>query len=86
MTLILIQIIISSGYRGSVKVNGRTFRGSQVCINKKTAHQEVAKIALEYMKDHPEWKVETSEITSKVSESTSSSGKLLPQDFCTGLM
>ncbi|XP_053333306.1 uncharacterized protein si:ch211-91p5.3 [Clarias gariepinus] len=66
----------TSGYRGSVKVNGRTFQGSQVCINKKTAHQEVAKIALEYMKDHPEWKVETSEITSKVSESTSSSASI----------
>ncbi|XP_060754703.1 uncharacterized protein si:ch211-91p5.3 isoform X2 [Neoarius graeffei] len=63
----------ASGYRGIVKVNGRTFRGLEVCNNKRTAHQEVAKIALTYMHSHPEWKEETTETTSSVSSSTSSS-------------
>lgn len=65
-------MIICSGYRGIVKVNGRTFRGTQVCNSKKTAHQEVAKIALEYMKSLPE----TTETSSSISSSTSSSSKM----------
>ncbi|XP_027011908.2 uncharacterized protein si:ch211-91p5.3 isoform X2 [Tachysurus fulvidraco] len=63
----------ASGYRGIVTVNGRTFRGLQVCKNKKNAHQEVAKIALEYMKSHPDWKEETVETISSISSSTASS-------------
>ncbi|KAF5901393.1 uncharacterized protein DAT39_008886, partial [Clarias magur] len=70
----------ASGYRGIVNVNGRTFRGSLVCNNKRKAHQEVAKIALEYMNGHPEWKEETSEITSTLSESTSSSNTVFYGD------
>ncbi|XP_055739787.1 uncharacterized protein si:ch211-91p5.3 isoform X2 [Salvelinus fontinalis] len=34
------------GYRGRVKVRGQTFEGVQVCPKSKTAHQEVAKLAL----------------------------------------
>ncbi|XP_060716340.1 uncharacterized protein si:ch211-91p5.3 isoform X2 [Tachysurus vachellii] len=63
----------ASGYRGIVTVNGRTFRGLQVCQNKKNSHQEVAKIALEYMKSHPDWKEETVETLSSISSSTASS-------------
>ncbi|KAF7689616.1 uncharacterized protein LOC124378015 isoform X2 [Silurus meridionalis] len=53
-----------SGYRGVLIVNGRTFKGTQVCNNKRNAHQEVAKIALDFMKSHPEWKEETYETPS----------------------
>ncbi|XP_017313397.1 uncharacterized protein si:ch211-91p5.3 isoform X2 [Ictalurus punctatus] len=63
----------ASGYRGIVTVNGRTFRGLQMCNSKRNAHQEVAKIALEHMKSHPEWKEEPTETTSSISSSTSSS-------------
>nr|XP_046215262.1 uncharacterized protein LOC124041575 isoform X2 [Oncorhynchus gorbuscha] len=34
------------GYRGRVRVRGQTFEGVQVCPKSKTAHQEVAKLAL----------------------------------------
>uniref|UniRef100_A0AAZ3S414 DRBM domain-containing protein n=1 Tax=Oncorhynchus tshawytscha TaxID=74940 RepID=A0AAZ3S414_ONCTS len=34
------------GYRGRVQVRGQTFEGVQVCPKSKTAHQEVAKLAL----------------------------------------
>ncbi|KAF4075093.1 hypothetical protein AMELA_G00230700 [Ameiurus melas] len=63
----------ASGYRGIVTVNGLTFRGLQTCNSKRNAHQEVAKIALEHMKSHPEWKEETIETASSISSSTSSS-------------
>ncbi|MCJ8747879.1 hypothetical protein PDJAM_G00158520 [Pangasius djambal] len=66
----------ASGYRGIVNVNGLTFRGSQVCKNKRNAHQEVAKLALEYMKSHPEWKEEPTETTSSISSSTASTSNI----------
>ncbi|KAL6481516.1 hypothetical protein MHYP_G00095960 [Metynnis hypsauchen] len=45
----------ASGYRGRVVVNGRTFTGLQVCNNKRRAHQEVAKMALENLKSFSEF-------------------------------
>ncbi|XP_058236557.1 uncharacterized protein si:ch211-91p5.3 isoform X2 [Hemibagrus wyckioides] len=66
----------AGGYRGIVNVNGQTFRGTQVCNNKKNAHQEVAKIALDFMKSNPEWGEETAETTSSISSSTASSSNI----------
>ncbi|KAK3510834.1 hypothetical protein QTP70_022775 [Hemibagrus guttatus] len=60
----------AGGYRGIVNVNGKTFRGMQVCNNKRNAHQEVARIVLEFMESHPEWGEEAVE---SISSSTASS-------------
>ncbi|XP_067293335.1 uncharacterized protein [Pseudorasbora parva] len=40
----------AQGYRGEVKVNGKIFTGEKVHNDKKSAHQEVAYIALEKLK------------------------------------
>ncbi|XP_066518294.1 uncharacterized protein si:ch211-91p5.3 [Hoplias malabaricus] len=62
------------GYRGRVEVNGHTYKGSQVCKRKKDAHQEVAKLALDALKDDFEMREEpsTSESISAVTPSASS--------------
>lgn len=66
-----------------VNVNGQIFRGTQVCKNKKNAHQEVAMIALDFMKSNPEWGEETAETTSSISSSsTASSSKVFYLAFC----
>ncbi|XP_063050063.1 uncharacterized protein LOC134444798 [Engraulis encrasicolus] len=41
------------GYRGVLRVNDCRFEGRQVCLNKKQAHQEVAKMALPLLQDMP---------------------------------
>ncbi|KAI4877120.1 hypothetical protein NFI96_026477 [Prochilodus magdalenae] len=62
----------ASGYRGRVKVNGQSFVGLQVCNNKKSAHQEVAKQALDYFKDE----FESTEEASTSADTTSSKSSL----------
>ncbi|XP_062866482.1 uncharacterized protein LOC134329217 [Trichomycterus rosablanca] len=42
-----------SGFRGVVEVNGKRFKGSEVWKTKKEAHQDVAKIALDFMNSNP---------------------------------
>ncbi|KAK1802906.1 hypothetical protein P4O66_021441 [Electrophorus voltai] len=44
------EVLEANGYRGQVEVNGHIFTGSYVCNSKKSAHQEVAKKALENLK------------------------------------
>ncbi|XP_072512999.1 uncharacterized protein [Salminus brasiliensis] len=58
----------ATGFRGRVVVNGRTFEGSQVCKGKRTAHQEVAQIALKSLK----YEFEITEESSTSSTMTSS--------------
>ncbi|KAL7852674.1 hypothetical protein SRHO_G00184590 [Serrasalmus rhombeus] len=63
----------ANGYRGRVVVNGRTFIGVQVCNNKRRAHQEVAKIALENLKSEFEDTEEASTSASLISSTSSTS-------------
>ncbi|KAL7845800.1 hypothetical protein AOLI_G00239920 [Acnodon oligacanthus] len=63
----------ASGYRGRVVVNERTFTGLQVCNNKRRAHQEVAKIALENLKSEFENTEEPSTCASLISSTSSTS-------------
>ncbi|XP_017565572.1 uncharacterized protein si:ch211-91p5.3 isoform X2 [Pygocentrus nattereri] len=63
----------ANGYRGRVVVNGRTFTGLQVCNNKRRAHQEVAKIALENLKSEFEDTEEASTSASLISSTSSTS-------------
>ncbi|XP_030634834.1 uncharacterized protein LOC115816002 [Chanos chanos] len=48
------EILDASGYTGQVEINGQKFTGTQVCNSKKSAHQEVAKIALEEIQKQPQ--------------------------------
>ncbi|CAB1317300.1 unnamed protein product [Coregonus sp. 'balchen'] len=71
------------GYRGRVKVRGQTFEGVQVCPKSKTAHQEVAKLALSQLaKDS----ASLSELANDTEEGEASSSQTdQPQSLsCTG--
>lgn len=46
-----LDCLLFTGYRGHLEVNGQKFTGEQVCPNKKLAHQEVAKKALDHLQD-----------------------------------
>ncbi|XP_062866709.1 uncharacterized protein CXorf38 homolog [Trichomycterus rosablanca] len=50
----------AEGYRGVVEVNSKSFKGIKVWNSKIEAHQDVAKIALDFMKSNPEWTEESS--------------------------
>ncbi|KAI2648289.1 hypothetical protein H4Q32_018347 [Labeo rohita] len=60
----------AQGYRGKVTVNGQSFTGTVVFNDKKTAHQDVAYIALEQLKLQEE---NTDEPSSSYPEASSSS-------------
>ncbi|XP_073688145.1 uncharacterized protein [Garra rufa] len=66
----------AQGYRGKVTVNGQSFIGKRVTNDKKTAHQEVAYIALEQLKLQEESSDEpsSSAIQSEASSISSSGG------------
>ncbi|XDV52801.1 hypothetical protein PO909_021461 [Leuciscus waleckii] len=65
----------AQGYRAEVRVNGQTFIGTQVFIDKKRAHQEVAYIALEQLKLQDESTDEpSSSVTQPEASCSSSSG------------
>ncbi|XP_076159407.1 uncharacterized protein LOC143142424 [Alosa pseudoharengus] len=74
------------GYRGHVEVNGLTFSGEQACLNKKLAHQEVAKKALDHLQTlAPSAEVHTGEEQQtkhpvEPSESSTSEGCMSGQD------
>ncbi|XP_036822278.1 uncharacterized protein si:ch211-91p5.3 isoform X2 [Oncorhynchus mykiss] len=73
------------GYRGRVQVRGQTFEGVQVCPKSKTAHQEVAKLALSQLaKDS----ASLSELANDTEEGEASSSQTdQPQSLsCTGPM
>ncbi|XP_035390759.1 uncharacterized protein si:ch211-91p5.3 isoform X1 [Electrophorus electricus] len=81
------EVLEANGYRGQVEVNGHIFTGSYVCNSKKSAHQEVAKKALQNLKfcyysteqfSHPGCidKPSTSSTTPSVNPVTSASNAL----------
>ncbi|XP_010889019.2 uncharacterized protein si:ch211-91p5.3 isoform X1 [Esox lucius] len=73
----------ASGYRGCVKVRGLTFEGTQVHPSRKTAHQEVAKLALSQL---PKDSANRSELANDTEEGEASSSQTdQPQSVsCTG--
>lgn len=73
---ILVVFVKGSGFRGVVEVKSKTFKGLEVWKSKKEAHQEVAKIALDFMKANPE-EAESSEDTKSGSSKSVSSTKIV---------
>ena len=49
LNTLLACLLFITGYRGRLEVNGLTFTGERVCLNKKLAHQEVAKKAMDHL-------------------------------------
>ncbi|XP_077067156.1 uncharacterized protein LOC143720998 [Siphateles boraxobius] len=64
----------AQGFRAKVKVNGQTFIGTKVFNDKKSAHQEVAYIALEQLKLQEESTEPSSSVTQPEASCSSSSG------------